>query len=410
MGGSAHAVALRSPADLARTRTCLPGSYGAKADGVTYDTKALQAAVDACAAAGGGIVKLESGKFLTDPIVLRSNITLQIESGATLLGSQRIDDYPVIAGEDRRQPLITSDNAVNVKIIGNGTIDGQGQQWWAVHKIDKKAGNPRKPRPWLIDLLKTRNILVEGVTLQNSPEYNLVIRRSTHAVVRKIHILNPPDAANTDGIDPYSSHDILIEDVLIDTGDDDIAIKSGLPEEKGPREVCSDIVIRNSRFLHGHGLSIGSELTGGARNVLVENVAFVGTTNGIRIKSNRGRGNVVENAVYRNITMQNVERPIVITEYYQGGVPENDTAQPVNENTPHFRNFVIDHLSATGSDDAGVVVGLPESKVTDVTFRNVTIHAKTGLVVRNAEVKADHLSVVPAEGAPIIKEEAADIR
>jgi polygalacturonase len=410
MADMVQAAPLRVPSHLVHTHTCLPETYGAKADGVTYDTQALQAAVDACAAAGGGIVKLQGGKFLTGPIVLRSNITLQIENDATLLGSKRIDDYPVIAGEDRRQPLITSDNAVNVKIIGSGTIDGQGQQWWAVHKTDKKAGNARKPRPWLIDLLKTRNILVEGVTLQNSPQYNLVIRRSTHAVVRKIHIFNPPDAANTDGIDPYSSHDVLIEDVLIDTGDDDIAIKSGLPDEKGPREVCSDIVIRNSHFLHGHGLSIGSELAGGARNVLVENVDFAGTTNGIRIKSNRGRGNLVENAVYRNITMQNVERPIVITEYYQGGVPENDTAHPVDENTPHFTKFVIDHLSATGSDDAGVVIGLPESKVADVTFRNVTIQAETGLVVRNAEVKADHLSVRPAKGAAIIKEEAADIR
>jgi polygalacturonase len=338
----------RVTGEAPKLHVCLPNTYGASADGVTDDTHAFQAAVDACAAHGGGTVRLQHGKFLTGPVLLRSNISLQIDADATLLGSQKVEDYPILAGGDRRQALIASSNAVNVRIIGAGTIDGQGTPWWSVHKSDKKAGRERKPRPWLIDLFKTRHILVEGITLKNSPQYNLVIRSSTDAIVRRIRIVNPPDAANTDGIDPYSSHHVLIEDVVIDTGDDDISIKSGLPEAGQAREVCSDIVIRNSTFLHGHGLSIGSETTGGVRNVFAENIHFIGTTNGIRIKSNRGRGSLIENALYRNITMENVERPIVITEYYPGGPPKNDTEHPVDKDTPHFTGFEIDDLTATG--------------------------------------------------------------
>lgn len=393
---------------------CDPRAYGAKADGRIKDTRAIQAAIDACAAQGGGTVRLGSDRFLTAPIVLRSHIRLEIGRGATLLGSQEVSDYPILPNENRRQALITSNGATDVAIVGAGTVNGQGQPWWAVARAEDRAGSPEKPRPWLIEIYRTQRILVEGVTLENSPMYNLVPRSSTDVTVRNIKILNPTHAPNTDGIDPFSSHHVLISHVLIDTGDDDIAIKSGLPEHGVPEEACSDITIRDSTFLHGHGLSIGSETSGGVQNVVAENIRFHGTETGIRVKSNRGRGNLIENVVYRNITMTNVGTAISISEYYNGyhpdwKIPANDTAQKVGPHTPQFRNFSIAHLTATGSDRAGIIVGLPESPITGMTLKDVEIHARTGLTIRNASVHADGLSVVTEQGQPILEQQGAQL-
>lgn len=394
----------------ARKHVCDPQAYGAKADGRTQDARALQSAIDACAARGGGIVRLGSGRFLTAPIVLRSHIRLEMERGATLLGSQRVSDYPMLPHENRRQSLITSNGATDVAIVGAGTINGQGQPWWVVARAEDRAGRPEEPRPWLIEFYKTQHILVEGVTLEDSPMYTLALRSSSDATVHDIKILNPPHAPNTDGIDPISSRYVRISHVLIDTGDDDISIKSGLPERGVPNAACSDIKIRDSTFLHGHGLSIGSETAGGVRNVMAEDISFRGTKNGIRIKSNRGRGNVIENIVYRNITMTNVGTALSISEYYPDwGISANDAAQKIELHTPQFRNFSIAHLTAKGSDQAGILVGLPESPITGVTLKDVEIHARTGLTIRNASVHADGLSVVAEQGQPILEQQGAQL-
>lgn len=407
-------VLTSSGAQAKETRTrrhvCDPQAYGAKADGRTQDTRALQAAIDACAAQGGGIVRLGSGRFLTAPIVLRSHIRLEIESGATLLGSQKVSDYPVLQNENRRQPLIASDGATDVSIVGAGTINGQGQPWWVVARAEDRAGRPEEPRPWLIEFYKTQHILVEGVTLENSPMYTLVLRSSADATAHDIKILNPPHAPNTDGIDPISSRHVRISHVLIDTGDDDIAIKSGLPERGVRNTACSDITIRDSTFLHGHGLSIGSETAGGVRNVVAEGIRFRGTETGIRIKSNRGRGNVIENIAYRNITMTNVGTALSISEYYPDWeISANDAAQKIGPHTPQFQNFSIAHLTAIGSNLAGIIVGLPESPITGVTLKDVEIHARTGLTIRNASVHADGLSVVTEQGQPILEQQGAQL-
>ena len=393
-----------------RGHVCDPQAYGAKANGRTQDTRALQAAIDACATQGGGIVRLSSGRFLTGPIVLRNHIRLEIERGATLLGSQRVSDYPVLPNENRRQSLITSNGATEVAIVGAGTINGQGQPWWVVARAEDRAGRPEEPRPWLIEFYKTQHILVEGVALQDSPMYTLVLRSSRDATVRNITILNPPHAPNTDGIDPISSRYVHISHVLIDTGDDDISIKSGLPERGVSNAACSDITIRDSTFLHGHGLSIGSETAGGVRNILAETIRFRGTKDGIRIKSNRGRSNVIENIVYRNITMTNVETAISISEYYPDWeISANDDAQKIEPHTPHFHDLSITHLTAKGSDQAGILIGLPESPITGVTLKDVEIHARIGLTIRSASVHADGLSVVTEQGPPILEQHGAQL-
>jgi polygalacturonase len=393
---------------------CDPRAYGAKADGRAKDTRAIQTAMDSCAARGGGIVRLASGRFLTAPLVLRSHVRLEIERGATLLGSQDINDYPTLPNENRRQPLLTSNGATDVAIVGAGTINGQGQPWWVVARAEDAANTPEKPRPWLIDLYKTRHILIAGITLKNSPMYTIALRSSADVTVRDIKILNPPDAPNTDGIDPVSSRHVYISHVQIDTGDDDIAIKSGLPKRGVPEEVCSDITIRDSTLLHGHGLSIGSETAGGVRNVVAENIRFHGTQAGIRVKSNRDRGNVIANIAYRNLTMTNVGTAISISEYYNGyspdwKLPASDTAQKIGPHTPQFRNFSITHLTATGSKRAGLLVGLPESPITGMTLNDVQIHAQTGLLIRDANVHADGLVVVVKQGQPILKQQGAQL-
>jgi polygalacturonase len=393
-----------------RGHVCNPNAYGATADGRTQDTHALQAAIDACATQGGGTVRLGPGRYLTGPIVLRSHIRLEIERGATVLGSQNVGDYPFMPGENRRQSLITSDGATDVEIVGAGTINGQGQPWWVVARAEDRAGAQEAPRPWLIEFHNTQHILVAGVALQNSPMYTLVLRASRDATVRNITIMNPPHAPNTDGIDPISSRDVSISHVLIDTGDDDIAIKSGLPQHGVSNAACSDVAIRDSTFLHGHGLSIGSETAGGVRNVVAENIRFRGTENGIRIKSNRGRGNTIENIVYRNITMTDVGTAITISEYYPDKkIPASDDVQAVGPHTPHFRDFSIVDLTAKGSDRAGILVGLPESPIAEVALTRVEIHAKTGLTIRNASVHADGLTVVTEQGPPILEERGAQL-
>ncbi len=359
-------------------------------------------------------MRLSSGRFLTAPLVLRSHIRLELERGATLLGSQDKNDYPILPNENRRQPLLASNGATDVAIVGAGTINGQGQPWWVVARAEDNANTPEKPRPWLIEMYKTQHILIAGITLENSPMYTLVLRSSTDATVRDIKILNPPDAPNTDGIDPVSSRNVVISHVQIDTGDDNIAIKSGLPKRGVPEEACSNITIRDSTLLHGHGLSIGSETAGGVRNVVVENIRFHDTQAGIRIKSNRDRGNVIANIDYRNITMTHVGSAISISEYYNGyspdwKLPANDLAQKIGPHTPQFRNFSITHLTATGSDRAGILVGLPESPITGMTLKDVTIHARTGLIIRDANVRADGLSVTVKQGLSILKQQGVQL-
>jgi len=143
---------------------------------------------------------------------------------------------------------------------------------------------------------------------------------------------------------------------------------------------------------------------------VAENIRFRGTKNGIRIKSNRGRGNVIENIAYRNITMANVGTALSISEYYPDWeIPKSGTPQKIGPHTPQFRNFSITHLTAKGSDQAGILIGLPESPITGVTLQDVEIHARTGLTIRNASVHADGLSVVTKQGQPILEEQGAQL-
>ncbi len=210
----------------------------------------------------------------------------------------------------------------------------------------------RAPNSIIFDHCK--NVRIEGVTIQNSPMWQLVPYYSDNVVIRNVRILAPQHSPNTDAIDPFSSSNLIIDHVYSDVGDDNVAIKSGPINSPGPDDPSRDITITDCTFKHGHGLSIGSELSGGAQNIRAERISFEGTDNGIRVKSNRDRGHDVGNLVFRDITMKDVKNPIIISEYYPKVMPPADeAAQPVQRLTPHFHDIVLENVTATGGGVAG---------------------------------------------------------
>jgi polygalacturonase len=392
-------------------RICDVTAYGAKGDGVTKDTHAIQGAIDACAAKGGGTVRLASGTFLTGPIVLKSHITLEVDASATLLGSQDKVDYPQLQElrEPALQPLVSATNAEHIVIHGGGTIDGNGKPWWdAVYAHRAGSNFVAAMRPRLILFDHCHHILIENMTIQNSASWQVVPYYSDDVVIRNGKILAPARSPNTDGIDPFSSSHVTISHMTIDTGDDNIAIKSGQPNSPGPDSPSTDIVITDCTFLHGHGMSMGSEIAGGVQRVRARRIHFKDTASGVRIKSNRDRGGDIGNFDFRDLTMENVATPILITEYYPR-IPQHDTAQPVTRLTPHFHDIQIGNHNATGAKEAGTIVGLPESPITTVTLNHVQIAAQKGMTVSDATVTAHDFTVTAAAGDPCILLENAHI-
>ena len=414
LAGAAALMGTTSALAASSSTICRPESYGAKANGATLDTQAIQKAIDACAAKGGGTVLLSPGTYLSAPIVLKSNTTLDLQKGATLLGSSDFADYPSIT-EFRapgRQALVSATDASNITIEGQGTIDGNGAGWWKMARAHKGSGNmgSRYTRPRLLVFDHCHHVTLEGITVENSPMWQIVPYYSSDVILRDLHILAPQHSPNTDAIDPFSSSHVLIEDVVANVGDDDIAIKSGEPNSPGNDSPSTYITIRDCKFLHGHGLSIGSEIAGGAQHILGENISFNGTDNGIRIKANRDRGNDVSDIVFRNITMHDVKHALVISEYYPRMYPPTpDLPAPVTRLTPHFHNITIEDLTATDIKDAGAIAGLPESPIRDLTLSHVTIEAQKGLLVSHAQVFINRLKIEVEKGAPITKLDGATL-
>jgi polygalacturonase len=393
---------------------CSPRAYGAKGDGVARDTTAIQAAIDACAAKGGGTVRLTAGTYLSAPIALKTNITLQLDKGATLLGSTNHADYPPKTEfrEPGLQSLVSATNASHVAITGEGVIDGAGETWWQMARTIKDAGvmGSDHPRPRLVVFDHCKHVLVEGITIQNSPMWQLVPYYSNDVIIRNVRILAPEHSPNTDAIDPFSSSNVLIDRVFADVGDDDVAIKSGAIASPGPDEPSRDITINDCVFLHGHGISVGSEIAGGAHNIRAERIRFEGTDNGIRVKANRDRGNEVGPLIFRDIEMKNVKNALVISEYYPKILPpDSESPQPVTRLTPHFHDITIENLTATGSTSAGAIAGLPEAPISGVVLRHVRISARTGLTIAYAEVSGEGVVVDSAEGPSISKQAGAKV-
>ena len=349
-------------------------NYGAVGDGKTLNTAALQKTIDAAAADGGGTVLVPAGKFLTGPFTLSSCINLHVVKDATILIRDDLKNYPVV--KERYQDSITAEGAHDLEISGEGTIDGQGEAWWTAFRADRSMTH----RPYMIKLSNCARVRVQGVTLRNSPMFHLVPQNCTDVTIQNITIKSPLDAPNTDGIDP-SGWNFLITGCLIDAGDDNIAVKPGRGRTPGNKNYR----ITNCRFLHGHGMSIGSGTEGGIEDLTVSNCTFDQTDSGIRIKTARGRGGRLQNLTYENLKMTGVKHPIYIIDWYPERTaphdPSTEKPEPVTDKTPLNRNITIRNVTATDCPTAGTIRGLPEAPVTNVTFSNVNISAETGMKI-----------------------------
>ncbi len=414
---------------------------GALGDGVFDSTFAIQAAVDRCARNGGGTVYVPAGDYVTGALRMRSNLTLHLDAGATLIGSDSITAFPVSTtrweGPDARPMhagIINGEDLTNVAIVGRGTIDGNGAVWWERYrsgKLDHERGK-------LIRLVNCRDILIDGITLCNSPMWTLNPVACDNVTISRITIRNASHSPNTDGINPDSCSNVRISDCHIDVGDDCIAIKAGTEDDgRMNRKTCENIVVSGCTMLRGHGgVVIGSEITGGVRNVSIGNCVFRGTDRGIRIKARRGRGSAVEDISVSNIVMDEVLCPIVVNLFYGCGATDlravSDTEpHPVTSATPSFRRLRFSQITARRVKYAAAyILGLPEMFVEDVVLDNLSICmdennaepgqpamsplapdlCRAGMRIRNArDVKMRGIDIRGHVGPAVLLESTSDI-
>jgi len=382
--------------------------FGGTGDGHTDNSKAFAAAFSSLKRGGGGTLKVTRGTYLTGPLELFNNTTLEIEEGAVLRFLSDVQRYPPVLTRWEgivcfgMHPLVFARDAHDIALKGGGTIDGNGSPWWVSirHKKSVRQSGPVEPiettlaeynkdlidqpsggggremqflRPPLVQFFRCSNIAIEGLTFRNSPFWTIHPVFSDHVTIRDVFVQNPPDAPNTDGIDIDSCTDIIISNSTVDVGDDCIAIKAGAGE-RGLREgkASTRITIRDCHFKQGHGgVVIGSETAGGVSEVSVSDCTFEGTDRGVRLKSRRGRGGSVENLSFRNLTMDRVLCPVTINEYYRCGArPEKKAelfslaSRPVTLLTPHLRDIEISGLDARNCRaSAGFIAGLPEAPI-----------------------------------------------
>ena len=384
--------------------------FGAKGDGTTVDTEAIQNALNQSESAGGGVVRLSSGTYLSKPIFLTNNTELNLAEGAVLKATDDPADFADPDNPSSTIAFVNGNKLENVSITGKGTIDGSGQKWWPAAleaKYAKKKETLKRPRMIIIE--RTNNLLVQGVTLSSSPSFHLVPKDCENVVIDGVTFCDPDESPNTDAIDPSTCKNVVIKNCHIDVGDDNVAIKSGRKNPNYPDEPgCQDLTISDCKFFHGHGMSIGSETNGGVRNVTAERITFENTDNGARIKSYQGKGGLVENVTFRDMTMTNVKTPILISAYYPK-IPDIDTTDPVTETTPVYRNITIQNLTATSPRYAGFIIGYPGAPLKNITLENVHIKAPKGLTIRNAQVTLKNVTIEVQEGEPFILQNNAEV-
>lgn len=356
--------------------------YGVYNDGVTNNTKAIADVIAMAAANGGGTIYFPAGTYISGSIELKSNMTLYLESGALILGSEDRADYPMITKEivegytrEGHAAMIYAINAENVTVEGRGTIDGRGYNWWP----DK--ANEHRPR--MFQTILCDNVRLAGITIKNSPMWTVHPLCCKNVTIDGITIRNPWDSPNTDGINPESCSGVHISNCTVDVGDDCLTLKSGTEDDLLQKQYpCENIVVTNCTMLNGHGgVVIGSEMSGGVKNVTISNCVFNGTDRGIRIKTRRKRGGCVEDILINNIMMTNVFAPITVNGYYQCGGTSPDDMElfsleklPVSDDTPVMKNIIISNVRATkATASAGYIYGIPESPVEELRISNYSV-------------------------------------
>ena len=405
--------------------------YGARNDSSKLATAAIARAIADASKAGGGTVYFPAGKYLTGPIHLKSNITIFIDAGAELHFSDNFDDYlPMV--ESRYEgvdvmsfsPLFYAYKAENISIRGRGQINGHGKKWWDFVEGYKKD-QPRSKwqllfdslnknilmpddsaqtkrgflRPPFIQPMYCKNVLVEGITIRNSPFWTINPEFCENVTVHGVTI-NNPRSPNTDGINPESCKYVHISDCHISVGDDCITIKSGRDIPGRTKNMAAEnYTITNCTMLSGHGgVVIGSEMSGSVRKITISNCVFDGTDRGLRIKTARGRGGVVEDIRIDNIIMKNIgENAFVMDMQYTKTQPE-----PVSERTPKFRNIHFSNITAQ-TKNAGIINGLEEMPIENVTFSDIQIDADAGFVINKAKGIEFHQVTITTKTGPCFK-------
>ena len=426
--------------------------YGAVSNGRLSNTEAFRKAIAAASAAGGGTVVVPPGIWLTGPIELKSNVCLHACRGAVVLFDKNAEEYPVFLADYEGQPRIRTVSpiyareATDIAITGEGIFDGNGQLWRPLKQMKVTAAQwadclkkspyvvPGKEsgiwmptesiyrgavegepdvlepgadveealrraaecydyyRPVLVSLVKCDRVLIEGVTLQNSPAWNVHPLFCTNVTIRRAVIRNPYYAQNGDGLDLESCRFVHIHDVQFDVGDDAICMKSG--KNAVARKIpvpTEDVWIHDCVVYHGHGgFVVGSEMSRGVRNITVENCTFVGTDVGIRFKSAIGRGGVVEDIEIRDIYMTNIVHEAVIFTFgyvlnKSDGSDETTPAAIAEEDLPEFRNICMHNINCLGADCAMKIEGLAQRPIHDILLEDSYFRAKKGFVESYAE-------------------------
>ncbi len=444
--------------------------FGAISDGETLCTQAINDAITHVNAQGGGTVVIPAGLWYTGPIELKSNVRLHTEYGALIQFTADLEYYRIIdtsfEGLDTRrcQSPLFAYKAHNIAITGHGIFDGAGEEWRPVKKskvtskqwkallkkcnITNEKGDIWYPseesrrgaeacydfnvpdniksdeewesikrwlRPTLLNFIACDTVLLQDATFKNSPAWCLHPLMCTHLTIDGVQVSNPWYAQNGDALDIESCRNALIINSIFDAGDDAICIKSGKDEDGRRRAIpCENIIIRNNTVLHGHGgFVVGSEMSGGVNNIYISDCCFIGTDVGLRFKSTRGRGGVVENIYIDNIVMTNIPEEALLFDLFYGkkGKETADSIPPVSETTPIFRNIHINNVVCRGAGRAMYFNGLPEMKISNVNINNVTIlNAKSGIVINQAEnVTISNTTVEPMTGNVITLTQANDI-
>lgn len=424
--------------------------FGAKGDGTTLNTKAIAAAIEQVAKKGGGKVIIPRGIWITGPIVLKSNINLHAEAGALVMFSKNFDDYPLIEtsfeglNTVRCLSPISGKNLQNIAITGEGVFDGSGDAWRPVKKakltdaqwkkliasggvlneakntwypsdkslkgalLSDEQNNVKKQnslddyapykdflRPVMLSLVSCKKVVISGLTFQNSPAWCLHPLMCEDITLKSLTVKNPWYSQNGDGLDLESCKNALVYKCNFDVGDDAICFKSGKDADGRKRGIPTEnAIVKECVVYHGHGgFVVGSEMSGGIKNIHVSACTFIGTDVGLRFKSTRGRGGVVENIYVSNIDMVNIPaEPILFDLFYSNGspIPEADekpvdkekqaaTVVAVTEETPQFKNISIKNVVCKGAGRAIFLQGLPEMSLKNIRLENITIDAKKGL-------------------------------
>lgn len=421
--------------------------FGAKSDIEFNNKKAIQEAIDTCSNNGGGIVIIPNGFYLTGPIELKSNVNLHLDDNAYVLFTKSKEEYPLqftdYEGQRRIRALspISANNCHDIALTGNGIMDGNGHLWRGIKKfkltskewdrclkksqyvIDTKEGGiwcPTKSyyegvlkgepdyslpnalelasenydvyRPVFVSFKNCERVLIEDITLQNSPAWNVHPLYCNNFTMRNAKIKNKFSAQNGDGIDLESCTNCEIAGTIFEVGDDGICLKSGKNKEaRKIKAPTKNVWIHDCKVFDAHGgFVVGSEMSRGISNVLIENCIFAGTDIGVRFKSAMGRGGVVEDITIRNIQMNNIINEAII--FTMGYVlvniedkHENKEEKLDSEDIPEFKNIIMENINVSGCETAIKINGLKEKPIHDFSFNNINIKANKDIDISYAE-------------------------